>query len=134
LPIKQKRFDCFVRLLDFWLIILFKYRYSVIAHSQGGLAALHLHNFYFCGLDNAEGGRLIQTVGSPYRGSKAAGFAATLGSIFGVGCGSNNDLSRDGAVIWLSGISMENRKDVYYHTTTYKQASTRCVLNRIHID
>jgi hypothetical protein len=98
-------------------------RYSIIAHSQGGLAALHLHNFYFCGLDNAEGGRLIQTVGSPYRGSKAAGFAATLGSIFGVGCGSNNDLSRDGAVIWLSGISMENRKDVYYHTTTYKQGN-----------
>jgi len=43
-----------------------------------------------------------------------------LGAVFGVGCGSNNDLSVDGARNWLSGISMEARKQVYYYTTTYK--------------
>jgi hypothetical protein len=56
--------------------------YAVIAHSQGiphpsrltppppqgGLASLHLRSFYWTGLDNAANGdRLIQSLGSPYR-------------------------------------------------------------------
>jgi len=63
--------------------------------------------------------RPIQSVGSPYQGTTGAGNSATLISMFGVGCGSNSDLSLDGAIGWLSGISMANRGSVYYYTTTY---------------
>jgi len=70
-------------------------------------------------LENAKGGRLIQTVGTPWGGCSAAGDAASLGSVFGIGCGTNSDLTRDGAVNWLSGISLESRKAVHSYTTTY---------------
>jgi hypothetical protein len=97
--------------------------YSIIGHSQGGMVGLHLLNYYFTGLDEAANGRLIQTVGTPWSGCTAAGDLANLGDIFGIGCGSNNDLSLDGAVNWLSGISVETRKDVHYYTTTYQQGT-----------
>ena len=32
--------------------------FGIVAHSQGGAAALHLYNFYWSGLDNATGARL----------------------------------------------------------------------------
>jgi len=97
--------------------------FGVIGHSQGGMVALHMHNFYWTGLANANGPRLIQTVGTPFQGSTAAGSAAKLGEIFGIGCGSNTDLSRDGAVNWLAGISNEARQDVHFYTTTYQQGN-----------
>jgi len=97
--------------------------FSFVGHSQGGMVGLHLFNFYFSTLDHATGARLIQSVGTPWQGSTAAGGAADLGDIFGIGCGSNSDLSRDGAVVWLAGISMEARAHVYYYTTTYVQGS-----------
>eukprot|EP01123_Difflugia_compressa_P001421 TRINITY_DN1164_c0_g1_i1.p1 TRINITY_DN1164_c0_g1~~TRINITY_DN1164_c0_g1_i1.p1 ORF type:complete len:551 (-),score=83.31 TRINITY_DN1164_c0_g1_i1:68-1600(-) len=97
--------------------------YSIIGHSQGGMVAAHIYNYYFTGLDNASGGRLIQSVGTPYQGCSAAGFLADLGKIFGVACGSNNDLSLDGAANWLTGISSEVRSSIYYYTTTYKQGT-----------
>jgi len=95
--------------------------FSLIGHSQGGCVATHIYNYFFTGLDNASGGRLIQSVGSPYTGCTAAGSLANLGEIFGVGCGSNNDLSLDGAANWLTGISPDSSKDVHYYTTTYEQ-------------
>lgn len=91
--------------------------YGVIAHSQGGAAALHLWTYYFSGLDWAEGPRLIQSVGTPYQGTPLAGSLAGLGDIFGSGCGENADLAPDGAALWLSGIPAANRDDVYYWTT-----------------
>eukprot|EP01097_Dermamoeba_algensis_P003329 TRINITY_DN2343_c0_g1_i2.p1 TRINITY_DN2343_c0_g1~~TRINITY_DN2343_c0_g1_i2.p1 ORF type:complete len:744 (-),score=170.88 TRINITY_DN2343_c0_g1_i2:88-2241(-) len=105
--------------------------FSLIAHSQGGLASTHLHNYYFTGLEFAEGGRLIQSVGSPYKGNTLAGALALIGEVFGIGCGPNVDLSRDGAELWLRGISNQTRKDVHYFTTTYKPGSffgSYCVL------
>jgi hypothetical protein len=95
--------------------------YSLIGHSQGGCVATHIYNYFYTGLDNAAGGRLIQSVGSPYTGCTAAGSLASLGEIFGVGCGSNNDLSLDGSANWLSGISPDSSKEVYFYTTTYQQ-------------
>lgn len=44
-----------------------------------------------------------------------------MGKVFGVGCGSNNDLSVDGATNWLTGITTTSRHDVYFYTTTYQQ-------------
>lgn len=98
-------------------------RFGIVAHSQGGMVATHMHNFFFTGLEAAEGERLIQSVGTPYNGNTAAGSAANLGEIFGVGCGTNSDLSRDGAVNWVSGISMDTRADVHFFTTTYKSGT-----------
>lgn len=34
--------------------------YGVVAHSQGGAASLHLYTYYWSGLDNATGSRLIR--------------------------------------------------------------------------
>lgn len=97
--------------------------YGIIGHSQGGMVGLHIHNYYWSGTSQAKGNRLLQSVGTPYQGSTAAGSAANLGSIFGIGCGSNVDLSRDGAVNWLAGISAASRKSVHYYTTTYQQGN-----------
>lgn len=94
---------------------------STIGHSQGGLALLHLYNYYFSSVDYGTSGRLIQSVGSPYRGNNGAGTGADLIKIFGFGCGSNDALTRDGAELWLSGITSAARSQVYYYTTQYKE-------------
>jgi hypothetical protein len=94
--------------------------YGIIAHSQGGMASLHLYTYYWSGLDNAVGSRLIQSVGTPYKGTNLAGVLAALGGIFGVGCGYNTDLTYSGAANWLAGIPTANRAKVNYHTTSFK--------------
>lgn len=94
--------------------------FGVVAHSQGGPASLHLYTYYWSGLDNATGARLIQSVGSPYQGTNLAGILASLGSWFGVGCGTNNDLSYSGASSWLAGIPTSSRAKVNYYTTAFR--------------
>ena len=94
--------------------------YGIVAHSQGGAAALHLYTYYWSGLDYATGGRLIQSVGTPYQGTSLAGNAAVLGQIFGVGCGTNYDLTYSGASSWLSGVPSWARNAVNYYTTSFK--------------
>lgn len=94
--------------------------YGVVAHSQGGAASLHLYTYYWSGLDNATGGRLIQSVGTPYQGTNLAGILAKLGNWFGVGCGKNTDLSYSGAAAWLRGIPNSSRAKVNYYTTSFK--------------
>ncbi len=94
--------------------------FGAVAHSQGGAASLHLYTYYWSGLDYSSGNRLIQSVGTPYQGTALAGIIAVLGEIFGVGCGTNFDLTYDGASLWLSGIPSWARSRVYYHTTAFK--------------
>ena len=94
--------------------------FGIVAHSQGGAAALHLYTYYWSGLDFASGGRLIQSVGTPYQGTALAGNAAVLGQIFGIGCGTNTDLTYSGASSWLSGIPTWARNAVNYYTTSFK--------------
>jgi hypothetical protein len=94
--------------------------FGAIAHSQGGAASLHLYTYYWSGLDYSSGNRLIQSVGTPYQGTALAGNLALLGQIFGAGCGTNFDLTYDGAGLWLSGIPSWARSRVYYHTTSFK--------------
>lgn len=94
--------------------------FGIVAHSQGGAASLHLYTYYWSGLDYATGGtRLIQSVGTPYQGTALAGNLAVLGQIFGVGCGSNYDLTYSGAASWLAGIPSWARAKVFYHTTSF---------------
>ncbi len=97
--------------------------YGIVAHSQGGMASLHLYNYYWSGLDRASGSRLIQSVGTPYKGTNLAGVLAALGGIFGVGCGSNTDLTYNGAANWLAGISTASRGKVNYYTTSFKSTN-----------
>jgi len=94
--------------------------FSLVGHSQGGLVAAHIKNYYFTGLELVGTGNPIQSIGSPYEGCTAAGSAANLGKSFGVGCGTNFDLSIDGSALWLPGISADTRSAVSYYTTTYK--------------
>ncbi len=95
--------------------------FGIVAHSQGGAASLHLYTYYWSGLDNATGGsRLIQSVGTPYQGTALAGNLAALGSVFGAGCGANNNLSESGATSWLAGIPSWARAKVNYYTTSFK--------------
>jgi len=101
--------------------------FSVAAHSQGGLASLHLKTYYWSALDSSPRGpgassRAIQSIGSPYRGCSLAGLLADIGWLFGFGCGSNFDLSTDGATLWYSKIPKHAsgpESDVYYYTTIY---------------
>jgi hypothetical protein len=93
--------------------------FGVVAHSQGGAATLHLYNYYWSGLDNATGSRLIQSVGTPYRGTALAGNAAALGSVFGVGCGTNSNMTYSGASSWLAGISTTSRAKANFYTTSF---------------
>jgi len=93
--------------------------FGTVAHSQGGMAALHLYTFYFSGLDWAGPGRLIQAVGGPFEGTPIAGVLAALGSIFGVQCGANYDMTPEGAAIWLATIPPAPRSKVFTFTTSY---------------
>ncbi|MEZ5306069.1 MAG: hypothetical protein R2684_02870 [Pyrinomonadaceae bacterium] len=94
--------------------------FGIVAHSQGGAASLHLYTYYWSGLDYATGNRLIQSVGTPYQGTALAGNLAALGSVFGAGCGTNNNLTYSGASAWLSGIPTWARAKVHYSTTSFK--------------
>jgi len=93
--------------------------YGIVGHSQGGLASLHLKSYYWSGLDTAKGERLIQSVGSPYKGCSLAGGLADLGGLFGVGCSSNSDLAPNGAQVWLAKVPKAPQDSVFYYTTQY---------------
>jgi len=94
--------------------------FGVVAHSQGGAASLHLYNYYWSGLDYATGSRLIQSVGTPYQGTNLSGILASLGSWFGVGCGTNSNLTYSGSSSWLAGIPSSSRAKVNYYTTAFR--------------
>ena len=93
--------------------------FGIVAHSQGGAASLHLYTYYWSGLDYATGNRLIQSVGTPYQGTALAGNLAAIGSVFGAGCGTNNDLTYSGSAAWLANIPSWARAKVSYHTTSF---------------
>ena len=94
--------------------------FGVVAHSQGGAASLHLFNYYWSGLDNATGSRLIQSVGTPYQGTNLSGILAALGNWFGAGCGTNDNMTYSGAASWLASIPAASRAKVNYHTTSFR--------------
>jgi len=113
--------DEFAKLIIDFLAAKGKDAYALVGHSQGGMANVHLYNYYWSDLDRTAAGEILQSLGTPYQGSTLAGSAADLGKAFGVGCGQSSALSRDGAVAWNQGIVQESRKAVYYYTTQYKR-------------
>lgn len=114
---KNRSHDTFARLIDAYGDNFPSF--GIVAHSQGGAAALHLYSYYWSGLDNAGPGRLIQSVGTPYQGTPLAGAIAALGEIFGVRCGANSNLTVSGGAAWLSGIPTWARNKVNYYTTSF---------------
>ena len=91
-----------------------------IGHSQGGAACLHLYTYYWSWLDySLTGSHIIQSVGTPYQGTPMASDLAALGALFGVGCGTNYDLSLSGAAAWLNGIPVAKRSEVHFYTTSF---------------
>ena len=64
-----------------------------------------------------ENGRIIQSIGTPYRGTRLAGILAAIGHVFGIGCGEVYDLTYEGAERWLHCIPMEKQAEVYFYTT-----------------
>jgi pimeloyl-ACP methyl ester carboxylesterase len=87
--------------------------YTIIAHSQGGMAALHLYNYYWTGLDNNSGLKRIQSVGTPYQGSSLSSWS----KVYPNGCKYVKDLTHAGAASWLTGISTQSRWAVHYYYT-----------------
>lgn len=92
--------------------------FGIVAHSQGGAAALHLYTYYASGLDHAIGARRIQSVATPYQGTP-------LASLGGFACGVNNNMTPAGAATWLAGIPTWARAEVYFWTTS-NSGSTAC--------
>jgi len=104
---------------------------SIIAHSQGGLGSLTMKTFYHSCLDSPrfaikglalEDSSLIQTVGSPYKGTPLQNSLTALGVIFGVGCGFQEDLTPNGAKKWLREIPFDQRANVWYYRTADRKA------------
>ncbi len=92
---------------------------GIAGHSQGGNAAAHLYTFYWSALDWPTGERRIQGVGVPWQGTALAGNAAVLGEVFGIGCGTNYDMTYDASAAWLSFIPSWVREDVWFWTTSF---------------
>ena len=97
--------------------------FGTVAHSQGGAASLHLYSYYWSGLDNATGSRLMQSVGTPYQGTNLSGIIATVGNWFGVACGSNSNMTYSGASAWLAGVPAWARAKVNYYTTSFRHTN-----------
>jgi len=89
--------------------------YSLVGYSQGGMAVTHLSTFYWSGLDVPTNGRVLQSLVTPYQGNTLAGSTATLGQLFGAGCGANYDLGVDGASLWIATIPTDVRRQVYFY-------------------
>ena len=105
--------------------------FSIVAHSQGGLAAVHLYSYYYTGLDSYSvsgngSDRKIQTVGSPYQGTPLAGMLADIGHFFGIMCGSNLELTYEGAQAWLSKVPLHIQSEVHFYRTFYGKRKKYC--------
>jgi pimeloyl-ACP methyl ester carboxylesterase len=124
---------------------------SIVAHSQGGMAALTLYRNYWTCLDNSQATRLIQTVGTPFQGSNLASvgvtlkdgtdaFVQTLANLGAIDsdnfhmsleealqeCKVKMDhLSRSSAAAWLQTIPNTYRAKVWYRTTSFTDRSFR---------
>jgi len=115
-PNANRSHDEFARLIDQRAQAAGLGSFGVVAHSQGGAAALQLLTYYQSGLDLAVGPRRIQSLATPYQGTPLASFSGT--------CGSNSDLTPSGSSTWLAGIPSWARAEVYYWTTS--DAGTAC--------
>lgn len=105
--------------------------WSAITHSQGGLSVMYILTHYKkSGLTKMKaamkkGQRLIQALAAPFSGTRIAGIWADLGLMGGKGCGSNSDLTKEGAARFLATTPDWVRNEVYFYTTSSDE-ETRC--------
>ncbi|MEO1084742.1 MAG: hypothetical protein AAFY88_10920 [Acidobacteriota bacterium] len=100
--------------------------FSIVAHSQGGAAAVHLRANYNSGLDASTAPRRIQSMGTPYWGSTLMDLYLGTGPlgwllprILGF-CGPQFNLGTVGAALWQTGIPNWARDDVFYYRTRHR--------------
>jgi hypothetical protein len=110
-PNANRTHDQFAQLLAAQAASQQLYSFGVVAHSQGGAAALHLRTFYVSPLDNARGARRIQCVATPFQGTPLASFGF-------LACGTNSNLTTSGAAAWLANIPSWARAEVFAWTTS----------------
>ena len=91
-----------------------KYSTKLVDVLSGYLMLIYINWFK---LILQENGRIIQSIGTPYRGTPLAGILAAIGHVFGIGCGEIYDLTYEGAERWLHCIPMEKQAEVYFYTT-----------------
>ncbi len=97
--------------------------FSTVSHSQGGMASLHLYNYYWSGLDTSLAPRPMQSVGTPFNGSALMNDRAALDTIIDLlnledrFCPVVADLTHIGAAVWLAGIPSAARDKAYYYRT-----------------
>lgn len=106
----------------------FSEAFTVVGHSQGGAAALHLRAFYTSRLDNSTAPRRIQSMGTPYGGSTLMDFylgsgplSEVITDIFGFCSPPQPDLGTVGSAFWSSSIPAFARDDVYYYRTGFQR-------------
>lgn len=105
----------------------FNSEFAVVAHSQGGAAALHLRAFYTSGLDNSTAPRRIQSVGTPYGGTPLMNFylaANIFARLFGANlyrCAPQWNLGTSGSSFWLSSIPNWARSNVSFYRTGHRR-------------
>jgi hypothetical protein len=93
--------------------------FSYVGQSQGGMVGNHIKNFYHTGLDLVSGGRVVQSLATPYQGNSAL---SSVGGILNGGeCEGPNDLTRSGALDWLAGITPNTLSSLTYYYTIYKK-------------
>ena len=120
-----------------WASTLNLTSFGIIAHSQGGMVALTIMNYYHTPLNLARNIPdsfpviYIQSVGTPYKGTPLADDAASIANFFGSGCGANSDLSIAGAANWITGITRDSIISVFYYTTTSSITNTLDICSRV---
>lgn len=103
--------------------------FSVVAHSQGGAAAVHTRAFYNTLLDASTAPRRIQSVGTPYRGSTLMDFYLATGplgwliaTILGE-CTPQFSLGTLGSALWRVTVPSWAKSEVWYYRSGHRRPS-----------
>ena len=83
----------YVALFHNWIC----YNFSLIQRPPSGMMS-----FSYISPSSSSSARKIQSMATPFNGNTpAGGVAASLGGLFGLGCGANVDMSLTGAPLWM---------------------------------
>ncbi len=103
--------------------------FSVVSHSQGGAAAVHLRAFYNSLLDASTAPRRMQSVGTPYRGSTLMDFYLATGplgwliaTILGE-CTPQFSLGTLGSAVWRATVPSWAKNEVWYYRSGHRRPS-----------
>ena len=128
-PMQSRSHDNFAQRIRNQGDACFNNSFSIVAHSQGGAASVHLLAHYTSGLDLNTAPRRIQSMGTPYGGTTlmdlfigAGPLAWLIAEIIG-DCTPQVNLSTLGAAIWKTSIPNWARDDLFYYRTRHRRPS-----------